>query len=130
MRHGPRALTDTALVVISVAAGGAIGAPSRYLVDRFVTSRHNGALPLGTIVVNISGSFLLGALTAVALPRIPAAMLSTGFCGGYTTFSTFEFETVRLLEERLAAQALVNIGLSLVAGLLAAAAGIALGSAL
>lgn len=123
-------MTAAALVVISVAAGGALGAPSRYLVDRFVTARRKGVLPLGTMVVNVSGSLLLGVLTAVALPPVPAALLSTGFCGGYTTFSTFEFETVRLAEEELVAQAVLNIGLSLFAGLLAAAAGIALGSVL
>ncbi|MDA8392773.1 MAG: fluoride efflux transporter CrcB [Actinomycetota bacterium] len=123
-------MSSTALVVASVAAGGAVGAPSRYLMDRFVTSKRKTSLPVGTMAVNVSGSFLLGVFTSLALPPLAAALLATGFCGGYTTFSTFEFETVRLVEERLRGQALLNIGLSLLAGLLAAAAGMATGAAL
>jgi len=86
-----------------VAAGGLVGAPSRYLLDRAISSRIESDLPWGTFVINITGSLLLGFLTGLTLagrlPDIGKALLGTGFCGAYTTFTTFTFETVRLLED-------------------------------
>jgi fluoride exporter len=119
------------LVVLGVAIGGFIGAPTRFLVDRYVADRVEADFPLGTFVINISGSFILGLLTGLDLsghmPPLVKAAIGTGFCGAYTTFSTWSFETVRLLEEGEFAEALVNAFLSLVIGLGAAAGGIALG---
>jgi CrcB protein len=110
-------------------AAGAAGAPARYLLDRAVAERVEGAFPWGTFVINITGSFLLGFLTGLGLnhafPKVPRVVLGTGFCGAYTTFSTFTFETVRLLEEGAVAEALRNAAGSLVAGSFAAAAGLA-----
>jgi CrcB protein len=93
----------TAAVIGGVAVAGAVGAPCRYLLDGFVQDRTEGVFPWGTFVVNISGSLLLGFLTGLALYHAfggaPRVWLGTGFCGAYTTFSTFTFESVRLLEE-------------------------------
>ena len=117
-------------VWIGIAVAGAIGAPARYLVDGFVQDRTAGPFPWGTFVVNMSGSLVLGLVTGLGLyhafPSTPRIVLGTGFCGAYTTFSTWTFETVRLLEEGDTAEALLNAGGSLVLGLLAAGAGMAL----
>jgi CrcB protein len=115
---------------IGIVIAGAVGAPSRYLLDGFVQDRTSGAFPWGTFVVNMSGSVVLGFLTGLALyhafPSTPRIILGTGFCGAYTTFSTWTFETVRLLEDGDVTEALANAGASLVVGLAAAAAGMAL----
>lgn len=116
-----------------VAAGGFVGAPSRYLLDRAVSQRVDSDLPWGTFLVNVSGSFALGLLTGLSLgghlPSAAAALLATGFCGAYTTFSTFTFETVRLLQDGRILHAAGNAAASLAVGLAAAAAGFAIGLA-
>jgi len=121
----------TALVVLCVAAGGLVGAPSRYLLDRAVADRVESDFPLGTFLVNMSGSALLGLLAGLGvrghLPELVGALVGTGFCGAFTTFSTWSFETVRLLEEGEVLEAAMNVVLSLGVGLAAAGAGIALG---
>jgi len=113
----------------TLVAAGAVGAPARYLLDRAVAERAEGAFPWGTFVINLSGSFLLGLLTGLGLdhgvPKVPRVVLGAGFCGAYTTFSTFTFETVRLLEEGAVAEALRNAAGTLAAGAMAAAAGLA-----
>jgi CrcB protein len=115
---------------VAFVAAGAIGAPVRYLVDGAIGDRTSGAFPWGTFVVNITGSLLLGFLTGLALyhgfPDTPRVVLGTGFCGAYTTFSTHTFETVRLLEDGAHGPALRNALGTLVAGAVAAAAGLAL----
>lgn len=87
---------------VALIAAGAAGAPVRYLVDGFVRDRAGAGFPWGTFVVNATGSLLLGLLTGLGLyhafPDTPRLVLGTGFCGAYTTFSTFTVETVRLLE--------------------------------
>jgi len=119
------------LIVLCVAAGGLIGAPTRFLVDRFVADRVERDFPLGTFLINISGSFLLGLLTGLDfagnMPILVKAFVGTGFCGAYTTFSTWSYETVRLLEEGDYLEAFLNAVGSLVIGLLAAGTGIAVG---
>jgi CrcB protein len=116
-----------------VAVGGFVGAPSRYLLDRAINRRIESDLPWGTFLVNVSGSFVLGLLTGLSLGNhlspLANAMLGTGFCGAYTTFSTFTFETLRLLEVGQFLEAALNAGVSLVVGLLGAAAGLAIGLA-
>jgi CrcB protein len=111
-------------------AAGAVGAPIRYLVDIAVAQRVRGALPWGTLVINVSGSFLLGLLTGLGLhhglPKTARTVLGAGFCGAYTTFSTFTFETVRLVEEGSPAEALMNTAATFLAGAVAAAGGLAL----
>jgi CrcB protein len=108
---------------------GAVGAPARYLLDDAISSRTQGVFPWGTLAINVSGSFLLGLLTGLALfhglPATPRLILGTGFCGAYTTFSTFTYETVRLAEEGAVNEAVRNALASLVLGAAAAAAGLA-----
>lgn len=88
--------------VLLVAAGGAVGAVLRYLVDRAVQQRHDSVFPWGTFTVNAAGSALLGLLVAGAsrgvVPAQVLMLLGVGFCGALTTYSTFAYETVRLAE--------------------------------
>jgi CrcB protein len=101
-----------------VALGAAIGAPTRYLIDLLVQSRRSSVLPWGTIVVNATGSLIIGAVAGAStgwdVGTTTTALISTGFCGALTTFSTFSFETVRLIEEQRLTEAMVNTFLSLV----------------
>ena len=121
------------MIVLGLAVAGAVGAVSRFLLDRHV-QRVGGRWPRGTFVVNISGSFVLGLVTGAALyhglPNTPRVLLGTGFCGAYTTFSTYTYESVRLLEQGDAGIALVNVFGSLVAGTMAAAWGLAISAVL
>ncbi len=121
------------LAWVALVAAGALGAPARYLLDGAVQDRSQGAFPWGTLVVNVTGSLLFGFITGLALqhafPRTPRAVLGTGFCGAYTTFSTFTFETVRLIEEGALHEAIRNALGTLVAGTGAAAVGFALAAA-
>ena len=118
------------MIVLGIAVAGAIGAPARYLVERAVSGRSRRLFPLGTFVVNVTGSFVLGVVTGFALyhafASTPRAILGTGFCGAYTTFSAFAYETVVLVEARASRAALANVLLSAVVPSLAAGAGIAL----
>lgn len=111
---------------LAVALGAAVGAPLRYLVDRAVQARHGGVFPWGTWVVNVVGSFVLG-LAVSTLDPTGVALVGTGFCGALSTYSTFGYETVRLLEQRHPVAAAANVLGSVVAGLLAAVLGGLLG---
>ena len=121
----------TPLVFIALAAAGGLGASSRMLLDGLIKSRMSTALPWGTIIINVSGSLVLGLLTGLAganlLPEAWHLVLGTGFLGGYTTFSTASFETIRLLQERRWAAGLVNGLGTLVFATTAAAIGLWLG---
>jgi CrcB protein len=107
-----------------IAVGSAIGGVSRYLVGGLVQRLTAGTFPAGTLLINITGSFLLGAIlrygidTPTITPEL-RAFLTVGLCGGYTTFSTFSYETVALLEDgewsRAALYVALSVGLSLVA---------------
>ena len=112
------------MIVLAVLAGGMLGAPARYLADRAVQARRDSVFPAGTFAVNMAGSlvlgFLLGAQRHLGLPPTAFALLGTGFCGGLTTFSTFSYETLRLLEDGAISEAGLNMLGSLVAGVLLA----------
>jgi len=114
------------MTALWVALGAAVGAPLRYLLDRAVRSRHDSAFPSGTLAVNVLGSLLLGFLVGLPASATALAVLGTGFCGALTTYSTFSYETLRLLEQRAHRQAALNVAASLTLGLLAAYAGMAL----
>lgn len=117
--------------LLEVAAGGFLGAPARLAVDRWLSSRSGGLFPWGTFAVNATGAFVLGLLTALAQYQhagdLVATLVGAGFCGSYTTFSTFSYQTLRLIEEGALRPAVANVGGSLLAGLLAAGAGLAIG---
>jgi CrcB protein len=111
------------MTLLFVVLGAAVGAPLRYLADRFVQSRHVSRIPWGTWTVNVAGAFVLGVVVA-AWPDGPAmALLGTGLCGALTTWSTFGFETVRLLEDEAYGPAVAYVAGSLVAGVLSALLG-------
>lgn len=114
----------TALLWLGVLAGGGVGAVLRFLVDGMVGRRFPGRLPYGTLVVNLSGAFVLGVLDGIVLPGDEALLFGTGVIGAYTTFSTWMFETQRLGEERQLTRAIANIWVSLVAGVGLAALGL------
>jgi CrcB protein len=120
------------LAWVAFVVAGAVGAPLRYAVDNAVDGRVEGSFPWGTFVVNASGSFLLGVITGLALyhafPSTPKVVLGTGFCGAYTTFSTFTFETLRLIEEGALAEALLNVATTALVCAASAALGLALAS--
>jgi fluoride exporter len=117
-----------------VLVGGMVGAPARYLADRAVQARRDTVFPWGTFAVNVAGSallgFLLGAQRHLGLPSSVIALLGTGFCGGLTTFSTFGYETLRLLEDGAISEAGTNVIVSLAVGVLAAWLGFVLAGAL
>lgn len=117
-----------------VIAGAAVGAPLRYLGDRAIQSRHDTVFPWGTFTVNVLGSLILGiiagAATAGGASLQVQLALGTGFCGALTTYSTFSYETLRLLEDDARLFAAANVVASIVAGLGAAFLGVALSQAI
>jgi CrcB protein len=120
------------LVVVALSFAGGLGAVARLVFDGLLRSRIKIAYPLGTTVINVTGSLLLGLVTGLALTHaLPAEwrlICGTGFLGGYTTFSTASYETVRLAQAGRIAAAFANgIGMFVVA-LLAGGAGLWLGS--
>ena len=118
------------ILAIGVGAGAACGAVLRYLLDQAVSRRRDFVFPAGTWVINISGAFVLGLLVGLAahhgLDSQVVAVVGTGVCGGYTTFSTFSYESIRLTEEGSWVIAMGNIAGSLVTGLIAASLGLGL----
>lgn len=118
------------LVVLGLAVAGGAGAGLRYVVDRLIPTRDG--FPFGILLVNVSGSFVLGVITGLGTALAPetALVLGVGLLGGYTTFSTVSVETVLLAERRRWTDAAANLLGTLVLAAAAAAGGIALGSIL
>lgn len=116
-----------------VVLGAAAGAPSRWLLDGYVQSRHDSVFPWGTFIINTAGSLLLGLLLGASAEgdeRVRlVALAGTGFCGAFTTFSTFAYESVVLAEDGSSPIAVLNAVGSVVAGLAAAFAGWAMAGA-
>ena len=114
--------------LLLVALGAAVGAPLRFLVDKhmvgrlLLSSRIQTPLPWGTFAVNILGSFVLGLLTGVT-HRTTTLLVGVGFCGAFTTYSTFAAETTALAASGHRGKALLNVVLNLGVGLLAAVLG-------
>ncbi len=120
------------MTLLFLAVGGAFGAVSRYLVQGWVQDLAGGRFPWGTFAVNISGSFVLGLVFALAMDRailspeirIP---LMIGFIGSYTTFSTLMLESWVLVEEGDLVRMFANLAGSVVIGMIAVVAGLAVG---
>lgn len=121
----------TALAVVLVAIGGGVGAAGRLALDGLVKGRARTPLPVGTVLINVSGSLLLGLLTGLAsagvLSALTLAVLGTGMMGGYTTFSTASVETVQLVRAGRPGLAVLNGFGMLVVSVAAAALGLWLG---
>jgi CrcB protein len=115
-----------------VALGAAVGAPLRYVTDRFVQASHTSRFPFGTLTVNVVASLVLGFVTALAASgdasRPVVALLATGFCGALSTYSTYAFETLRDLEAGRIRVAVANVVVSVGLGLAAAAVGWLIGA--
>ncbi|MDM7831129.1 fluoride efflux transporter CrcB [Cellulomonas edaphi] len=122
------------MIVLLVSLLGGLGAATRFVVDGWIRSRTTGGLPVATMAINVTGSlligFLAGGLASGALDPDAYVVAATGFCGGYTTFSTASMETVRLAQEGAYRRALVAGLGTLLLTVLAAAAGVGVATAL
>ncbi|WP_151082286.1 fluoride efflux transporter CrcB [Nocardioides cynanchi] len=118
------------MTVLLVLLGGAVGAPTRYLTDLAVQRLHGTVFPWGTWSVNVVGSLVLGVVAGASPPAWLLTLVGTGFCGALTTFSTFGFETVRLVEDGDHAAAAWNVVGSLAVGLAAVTVGWVVGNGL
>lgn len=123
------------MTLVLVGVGGFFGAIARYVVDGVVSQQSGGAFPWGTLVINISGSLLLGFLFALTVERgvLPAesrAPLMVGFLGAYTTFSTLMLESWRLIEDGSVVTGALNLAGSSLIGIAAILIGLTLGRAI
>ena len=120
---------ETLTKYFAVAVGSALGGMLRYYLGGTILSRLAGSFPLATFVINITGSFIIGFFLTLVAGRISLNQnlrlaVAVGFVGAYTTFSTFEYETARLVEERHFMLALLNVVLSVIVGFIAVWGGI------
>lgn len=117
------------MIVVLTLVAGACGALARFLLDSSIKSRWQSPFPWATVIINVTGSLLLGILAGLVLfhgqPTAWQTVVGTGFCGGYTTFSTASFETVRLVQQNRRSLALLNAVGSLVLSVAAGAVGFA-----
>jgi fluoride exporter len=119
------------VTLLLVAVGGCFGAIARYLVDFWVVSRGVARIPLGTLIVNVSGSFglglLVGAFGSTGGPEWVMTVLGAGFLAAYTTFSTWMFEAARLIQRGAVGSTITYLAVTIVLGIVAAASGLVLG---
>ena len=119
--------------IFLIALFGAIGTLARYGLQGMVQIRMGGTFPYGTLLINLTGCFLLGLIGQFTLNRMVISpdfrmAIAVGFFGGYTTFSSFGWETAKMLEDGEWLRASTYIGASVIAGLLLSIAGIRLGN--
>jgi len=111
------------VIYLLIAVGGAAGSLSRYLASTAIMARLGGRFPLGTLVINVTGSFLIGLLMTLLTERLLDPnwrfLLVVGFLGGYTTFSSFEWETFAAVRDGGLWIGMLNVGLSVMLGYLA-----------
>lgn len=115
---------------IGLALLGGLGAVLRLQIDSRISAGREGEFPLGTFVINIAGTFVLGLLTGARVTGASAFIVEAGLLGSFTTFSTWMLETERLAEDGEETVAYANLGLSIVAGLAAGGVGWAIGALL
>ncbi|MDQ1696063.1 MAG: fluoride exporter [Frankiaceae bacterium] len=119
------------ILALTVGLAASVGAACRYLLDQVVQHQHDQTFPWGTFIINVTGSLLLGFVTALAehhgLPKTATTIIGVGFAGGYTTWSTYMWESLALAEMGAWSEAAANIVASLAVGFAAAAAGFGLG---
>jgi CrcB protein len=118
-----------AMKLLMIGAGGAIGSILRYVTIKLVDDKLNSVFPFGTFTVNLVGSFLLGLIYMLVMRKAGLTengrlFLGVGFCGGFTTFSAFALEIFHLMNQKLVGTSVLYISASVVAGILALAAGI------
>lgn len=118
------------MTVLLVALGAAVGAPLRYLTDKAIRARHDSPFPWGTLAVNAAGSLLLGFLAGLPTDPGVAAALGTGLCGTLTTYSTFSYETLRLIQQGARRYGVANVAASIGVGLGAGFCGLAVAAAI
>ena len=123
---------DRPVTVLLVGVGGFFGAAARFLVDGWVSRATGGSFPFGTLLVNVSGTVLLGVLFALAVERaaLPSeirAPVMIGFIGAYTTFSTWMLESWRLIEDGALLAATLNLAGSIALGIVALLVGLVIG---
>ena len=118
-----------------IGLGGFLGANARYLLGGWVADRLGPSFPYGTLVINVTGSFVIGLFLSLITERFHAPpglrlFFAIGFLGAYTTFSTFTYESLALFEARAYVAASANVIGSVVIGLIAVAVGVVVGRAL
>ncbi|GAA4908157.1 CrcB protein [Actinomycetospora succinea] len=118
------------MTVLLIALGAAVGAPTRYLTDRWLQSTRGTGFPWGTFTVNVAASFVLGLVLGGPAPHAVVLAVGVGFCGSLSTWSTLAYETVRLTHERARTASVMNVVASTLAGLGAAGLGLALSTVL
>lgn len=115
---------------LAISIGAVLGANARFLLGGWIAERLGTGFPFGTLVINVTGSFLIGIVLVVANERLAPdwfrPLLAIGFLGSYTTFSTFSYETLALVETGSIGAAAANVGVSVAASLLGVYAGAAL----
>lgn len=125
---------DVVIAVLVVLVGGALGAIARYQLDGLIQDHTHSAMPVGTLVINVSGSLVLGVLVGLRLDHTLGATVElaagTGFCGAFTTFSSLIYETTRLAQDGAHREAIRSISLNVVLGCAAAAVGLLVTGAL
>ncbi|MCU4186249.1 fluoride efflux transporter CrcB [Acidiferrimicrobium sp. IK] len=118
--------------IVWVGLAGSLGALARFTLDGAIRERFATVLPAGTVFINLTGSFVLGVLTGLVVFHVAPGTLTlvagTGVCGGYTTFSTASFESVRLAQQGRLGPAAANTAITLFGAIAAAASGLALAS--
>ncbi len=104
-----------------VGIGGALGSILRFWLGSYVGGRFGSRFPYGTFVINVTGSFLIGVILTILAEKSNLSpnwryLIPIGFIGGYTTFSTFEYETLRLFQDGQVLSAVLNVALSVIVG--------------
>lgn len=125
-------MTLTSLpLVLGIGGAGALGAVARYFLGRLITERIRVNIPLGTLLINLSGAFFISLIFALVAHKLLSStlqtLLATGFLGGYTTYSTLNWETLQLVRDGASVRGWLYLGGTYVLGLGLAALGLSIG---